>query len=311
MPQISIVTPAYNAQRFIRATLESVIAQTALEWEYTVVEDGSTDATSEIVSEVASQEPRIRLIKQDNGRVCRARNNGFANSSPASKYLLFLDHDDVIEPDFLEVLAGYLDARPEVGAVYCQLRLVDGDGKPAEPEDLVAPRRYAPAGLARRTLGDDEPDTNIYALAAHFQAIPSSTLFRRTVYEAAGGWNEETCAHVYEDKDLMMRCSLLAPVHFFARPLVRYRLHETNLSWAPNTGYQKHYERRWLRADFVPEAQRPLARAAIAFDRRVSGLDKLGEARTAFAEGRLGPAIKYTLQGVRKLVTAPLARFGR
>ncbi|MHC5719331.1 MAG: glycosyltransferase family 2 protein, partial [Nostoc sp.] len=103
MPKVSIVTPCYNAEKFIGKAIESLIAQTFTDWEYVVVDDGSTDKSKEIVADYLTIAPRMRLIKQSNSGTCVTRNNGFKACFLESQYLLFFDADDCLEPQMLEV----------------------------------------------------------------------------------------------------------------------------------------------------------------------------------------------------------------
>jgi glycosyltransferase involved in cell wall biosynthesis len=80
VPKISIITPAYNNDRYIDKTIESVQAQTLTNWEQIVVDDGSHDCSAEIAQSYSASDPRIRLIQQPNGGACKARNVGFAVS---------------------------------------------------------------------------------------------------------------------------------------------------------------------------------------------------------------------------------------
>ena len=311
MPRVSIITPAYNAGRFIAETIDSVAKQTLTDWEHVVVDDGSGDETCSIVRSLAADDARLRLVCQQNGRTCKARNTGFKNSTPGAEYVLFLDHDDILEPDFLSATVGVLDAEINVGVVYTALKLIRGNGSFFDEQEWIQPRRYAPCGLGFRKLDDDtEPVTPLAALMAYHQAIPSATLFRRTVYEQAGGWDEETGRKVYEDKDIMLRCALHGSVYFLNRRLARYRLHETNLSWQPNIGWREHYEHRWTNGEFLTPEQRRLTRNGIAFDRLVTGSLKIADAVYDLRTGRVGPAVIGTLQGIKKLATSPLAHFG-
>ena len=116
MPRVSIITPLYNAQAFIEDTIKTVVAQSFTDWEYTIVDDGSKDGSPDIVRRYAASDPRIKLIVQPNGHVCNARNNGFAASHPASQYLLFLDHDDVLESNFLERMDGLSGCESHISA---------------------------------------------------------------------------------------------------------------------------------------------------------------------------------------------------
>src|SRR5262249_33469218 len=119
VPAVSIVTPCYNAGRFISRTVESVRRQTFAAWEHVVVDDGSTDDSAAVVTSLLASEPRLRLIRQANGGMSDARNNGFRACSPSSRYLLFLDADDCLEPGMLETLYRHLELHPEAGMAYC------------------------------------------------------------------------------------------------------------------------------------------------------------------------------------------------
>src|ERR1039457_6418785 len=98
-PSISVIIPAYNAELFLGQAIESVINQTHTNWEVIIVDDGSTDSTFSIASEFVHRDSRIRLIRQNNAGASSARNYGFAESSPSSEYVLFLDADDVLAPN--------------------------------------------------------------------------------------------------------------------------------------------------------------------------------------------------------------------
>ena len=103
---ISIITPAYNAASHLEAALNSVLAQTWSDWEWVIVNDGSTDGTAAFLD--ALDEPRIRVVHQANGGVSAARNVGL--DLARGDYVTFLDADDVLPPDALEQRAAFLDA---------------------------------------------------------------------------------------------------------------------------------------------------------------------------------------------------------
>jgi glycosyltransferase involved in cell wall biosynthesis len=93
--------PAYNASNYIQEAINSVIAQTFIDWELIIVDDGSTDKTSEIVSEYVTIENRISYYYQENGKQGKARN--LAISKSKGEYLAFLDADDLWLPEKLEI----------------------------------------------------------------------------------------------------------------------------------------------------------------------------------------------------------------
>ena len=101
-PVISIVMPAYNAQEYIAESIGAIAAQTFGDFELIVVDDGSADATGEVVKGLAARDSRIEYIRQENSGAAVARNRGMLNAK--GKYLAFLDADDLFEPKYLETL---------------------------------------------------------------------------------------------------------------------------------------------------------------------------------------------------------------
>ena len=100
IPFFSIVIPTYNRAHLIKSTIESVQAQTYLNWELLLVDDGSKDSTKEVVEEI--NDARIKYIYQTNAERSAARNNGVNNAT--GKYVCFLDSDDLYLPMHLETL---------------------------------------------------------------------------------------------------------------------------------------------------------------------------------------------------------------
>ena len=95
---ISVIIPAYNAEKFIARALDSLIIQTCSNWQAIVINDGSSDATEEICKDYCSKDERIKLFTKENGGVSRARNTGLEKAE--GKYICFLDADDFFEPFF-------------------------------------------------------------------------------------------------------------------------------------------------------------------------------------------------------------------
>jgi glycosyltransferase involved in cell wall biosynthesis len=228
MPLVSIITPCYNSRDFIARTIESVRGQTFRDWEHIVVDDGASDGSAEEVEKYLPLEPRLKLVRQPNGGVCNARNNGFQGAASASKYVLFLDADDCLEPEMLEVLVHYLEAHPRVGAVYCNYRNVDEQDTPM-PDAPLFSDRYVPARLGVRRLPDGHRNTPFVSIFACSVVLPSACVLRRAVYEQTQGWDEELGQHG-EERDLLLQIALKSQVHFLPCVLLRYRRHPNQSS---------------------------------------------------------------------------------
>ena len=126
--KVSIVVPVYNAQKWLGYCLNSLLAQTWTEFEVILVNDGSTDDSLEICRNYAELDSRFRVLDVPNGGVSRARNLGVSQAT--GRYLVFVDSDDVVTPDMLEVM---LDCARRTG-----MELVAGD------MSLVGPRPERP-----------------------------------------------------------------------------------------------------------------------------------------------------------------------
>ncbi len=100
-PLVSVIVPVYNTERYLRRCLDSVMAQTYRNWECLCVNDGSPDRSSDILREYASKDSRIRVFTRENQGISCTRN--FALQHAEGEYLIFLDSDDSIHPQLLEI----------------------------------------------------------------------------------------------------------------------------------------------------------------------------------------------------------------
>jgi cellulose synthase/poly-beta-1,6-N-acetylglucosamine synthase-like glycosyltransferase len=269
MPRVSIITPCYKSSPYIGRTIESVRAQTITDWEHILVDDGSPDDLVGVVAPYLAVEPRLRLIRQPNSGVCSARNNGFAAASPESAYVLFLDADDCPRPEMLAVLVAYLDAHPAAGMAFCERTHIDENDRPVDARLQTPIPRYVPGRFGVRQLAPEEPRTPFVSIFAYSVIVPSISLLRRSVYMAAGGWDETIRIQLFDDTDLFLRVALRAEVHYVPRDLSLRRLHAqavtkttTPAAWTERTA--EHFA-RWLRGEGLSPEQRALVRAAWEF----------------------------------------------
>jgi len=142
-PQVSIVIPAYNAAPTIGRTLDSLQQQTHAGWEAVVVNDGSTDRTAVVVSQYIQQDSRIILLHQANAGASAARNTGIRASH--APWMVFLDADDWLAPEFLETTLQYAADHPAIDIVHTGWARVTPDGRIADehygpPESDLFPR---------------------------------------------------------------------------------------------------------------------------------------------------------------------------
>ena len=205
-PLVSIVIPAFNAERFLAEAVESALSQTLRALEIIVVDDGSTDGTARIAMGFGDQ---IRYLHQPNSRQAAARNRGIREAR--GELLAFLDADDVWRRDKLQKQLAVLERHPSAGLVYSGIEVIDADGTP------VRQRLPEPLGdqLSAILLGNN---SGLFA--------GSTMLVRRAALVCVGLFDENLppC----EDTDLCWRIATRYSVRFVAEPLVRYRLHSGN-----------------------------------------------------------------------------------
>ena len=123
---VSIVTPAYNAHRFIGECIESVIAQSYQNWELIIIDDGSTDETVDIIQQYVNRDYRIILFSNEiNIGASKSRN--IAIKEAKGDYIAFLDSDDIWLPKKLEIQMELMD-RESIAMCYSNYEIIDEDG---------------------------------------------------------------------------------------------------------------------------------------------------------------------------------------
>jgi amino acid adenylation domain-containing protein len=214
---VSVVIPAYNSSKFLPAAIESILHQTYPDIEIVVVDDGSTDDTKAVCVGIASalrnRYPTITYIYQSNQGVSGARNTGIRVSQGA--YLIFLDSDDYLLPDAVEIGVNCLNDRPEAGFVFGSylFKTINPDGS-----------------YTTQKLFDEPPAVASYAtiLAAQHKIQCSTVMFRRVAIEAVGEFDFNLA--VMEDLNLFLRVARTFPIYFHDRVVSEYRYHGGNVS---------------------------------------------------------------------------------
>ena len=125
-PEITVIVPAYNAERYLPDCLDSILGQTFDDWELIVADDDSSDDTFEIAQEYAAKDPRIKVLHTDRQGVSAARNACIDVSR--GRYLAFVDADDLIETDYLKELHSRAEQN-NADIVQCSFCFVHEDGK--------------------------------------------------------------------------------------------------------------------------------------------------------------------------------------
>lgn len=190
VPKVGVVMPVYNAERHLRQALDSILAQTLEDFEILAVYDGATDSSGPILEEYRKKDPRVRVFGWNTNRgVTKALNFGLLVSR--SEYVARMDADDYALPDRLRLQSEFLDKHRDVSLVGTRFLSMNEDlsrvnwvnDVPLEPEKIAA------------TLPD-------HCCLGH-----PTVMFRRTMVERVGGYDESEEFRAVEDYELWLRAS--------------------------------------------------------------------------------------------------------
>ena len=190
--------PVHNAEPYLDEAIESILNQTFRDFEFVILDDGSTDRSTEILRGWAAKDDRIRLHRQE-------KNSGPAESSnqvvrhASGTLIARMDADDVSHPERLQQQVELLQRRPEVGLVGTLCDVIDKEGRTVRTRDLWR--------VTRRSW---------------FAPFPhGSIMYRRELFDLAGGYRGE-CVY-WEDQDMFLRMSAYTRVVTLPRSLYRHR----------------------------------------------------------------------------------------
>ena len=227
MNKVSVVIPCFNAGEYLDEAVQSALAQTWQDLEVVIVDDGSADpSTLDLLRQ--ARWPRTRIFHQANAGPAAARNRAVREAG--GRYILPLDADDTIEPSYVEKAVAVLEARPNVGCVYCKARKFGAE--------------QGPWNLPVYTLRELVIDNVIFV----------TYLYRKADWESVGGYNEKL-RHGVEDYDFWVKIAHLGrEVVQLDDYLFNYRIQESSRT----TSFQERRAR-------VVESYAEIFRSNIAF----------------------------------------------
>ncbi|HRD54216.1 MAG TPA: glycosyltransferase, partial [Flavobacteriales bacterium] len=216
---VDVVIPVFNTERYIAGALRSVLNQSKPPRRVVVVDDGSTDASAARIAEVIasySGPTTVDCIRKLNGGLSSARNFGIARCT--SRYVAFLDADDVWEPAKLETQLRVFEtsAIERLGLVYCAYHVIGTEGEPLPDEPVVEP--------------DEALRGDVFALLLEANRVSGSgsgVLILKSELDAAGDFDEELKAA--EDWDMWLRLSQRCSFDYAAEDLVAIRRHGASM----------------------------------------------------------------------------------
>ncbi len=183
-PTVSVVMCVYNGERYLDEAIDSILRQSMEDFEFVIVDDGSTDGTGEILRRYAAAEDRVRVVTRPHEGIIGAANHGCGLAR--GRYIARMDADDVAVPDRLEKEVAFLEAHPNVAVVGGAIQMINDSGVTLETITLPQGDQEIKDLLLRENA------------MAHVAAV-----FRRDVLNAVGGYRGAFAQA--EDYDLWLR----------------------------------------------------------------------------------------------------------
>jgi glycosyltransferase involved in cell wall biosynthesis len=208
-PLVSVVMPAYNARRYVAEAVESVLAQTFADFEFLIVDDGSTDDTPAILQKFAARDHRIEVITQPNSGVGAALNAGLALAR--GRYIARMDSDDICLPLRFEKQVEYLERTLDCVLVGSRVMIIDSDGTSLFEMDSVQ-------------LTHEKIDELL--MRARWSIVHPSIMMRTDIVRRLGGYNNDLVP--VEDHDLFLRLAEVGKLANLPDVLLKYRKHPMN-----------------------------------------------------------------------------------
>ena len=224
VPTVSIVMPVYNAERYVAESVDSILAQTYRDFEFIIVNDGSTDRTHEILSGYASRDDQINLISRPNTGIVGALNDGL--DAVRGRYVARMDSDDLAMPQRLDEQVRFLEEHHDVVIVGTDVLIIDEDG-----DAMWTDHKPTDHGQIDAALIDGRSATIVHP----------SAMMRRDAVEKVGPYRRDT--QWVEDLDYFLRLGEIGRLANLSRVLLKYRLHPQSVNHRRRREQQQLVER--------------------------------------------------------------------
>jgi glycosyltransferase involved in cell wall biosynthesis len=210
-PSVSVILPAYNAERYIAAAVQSLLNQTFGDFELIVINDGSTDGTSAILHDLASKNPRIQLVSRPNTGYVAALNEGIELAK--GEFIARMDADDLSLPTRFEKQVAYLRVNPDCVLLGSNVAQMDVAGLVIGPMADIA---YGHDAITHALLRRGWP------------IVHPAVMMRTDAVRKVGGYVVEYCPN--EDHDLFLKLGEIGRLENLPEVLVHYRKHDGSQS---------------------------------------------------------------------------------
>ncbi|WP_270739272.1 glycosyltransferase family 2 protein [Massilioclostridium coli] len=248
VPKVSVLMGVQNLEKYISQSIESVLTQTFTDFEFIILDDGSTDRTLEIIKEYAAKDDRIRYFSFPQ-KMGIAYGCNFTVEKSVGKYLARMDGDDLWEPEKLMLQVEYLDSHPECGVCFTQAKIIDETGK--ELSSKEANDMNVLFSQTNKTQAQW-----LHHLFTHGNCLchPTSVI-RKEVFDHINGYHN--AFRQLPDFDMWMQLIQFVEFHIIEKPLFLYRWFENNTSKPNPIGisrtYQEYFQLYLHLFDHIPD----------------------------------------------------------
>ena len=222
IPRVSVVMPVYNAERYLREAVESILNQTFTDFEFIIIDDGSTDGSLKILREYADKDPRIRLISRENRGITPTLNEGI--DLARGEYIARMDADDVSLPERFARQMAYMEEHPECVVCGSYIDKIDPYGVLIKAED--------------RPLDHDAIESRLLEEGTGGIICHPVAMIRKTALVEAGKYRAEYVNS--QDLDLWLRLARLGHLANIPHVLLQYRQHPASIS-VRNSAKQRYF----------------------------------------------------------------------
>jgi glycosyltransferase involved in cell wall biosynthesis len=211
MSSVGIYMPAFNVEKYLAKSIESILDQTFKNWELIIIDDCSTDNTFGVASNFIQENIRVFTREDHCGKIGQVKNEAISKLDPSHEYICHVGSDDIIPEDCLEIFVNYMDKNPEIGACCGNFICFNDEGQ-----------QWTLPHVANS--GDYDSDTLL-----QFMCLYPMRFYRRSVVEKVGGYSNELTSAV--DYDLALKLDEVTKIHRIKDPVTYfYRQHDFQVS---------------------------------------------------------------------------------
>ena len=251
-PRVSVVMPVYNGRPFLKTAVESVLDQTYTDFEFIVIDDGSTDGSADVLRHYASRDDRLRVLQQKNLGATLAQNRGVRESQ--GEYIARMDADDVCLPERFERQVACLEANPGCVAVGGRALLIDENGEPIRNSSSPP---FSDDDGQMEGLPEGHHAIEKALLEGRWPLLHPAVMMQRAAVEGVGGYDERFRAN--QDHDLFLKLAEHGRLANLPTTILKYRRHRRQIT-ADRSGrnFTSKYRKARIRREAYQRRDLPL-----------------------------------------------------